>query len=310
MSFTKGGRDVRIVAGARAVSWLGDEVALVALMLRFQSHGALAVAALMIANTLPLVLLSGVVGRLVDRYDNRRLLLASSAAQAAICVVLAVVSAPAAVFALLAALGAGQAVNSATWSALVPALVVPEELPKAIGAVQAATTLAGIVAPALGGLLYGAYGTRVPLLVDAGSFLVVLVAGLAVRARRVVSAGKAKQRGGLAIVRRRRAAGPAVRHAGPVRAARRDGQCGRRVPHPRHAGRERALVRAGRRRLLDRRAGRSARDGPAARHRAARPVAGRGLRGARRRARRDGLRADGRAGCCRSGSWPVRPTAH
>ena len=39
MSFTNGGRDVRLVAGARAVSWLGDEVALVALMLRLQSHG-------------------------------------------------------------------------------------------------------------------------------------------------------------------------------------------------------------------------------------------------------------------------------
>ena len=205
MSFTIGGRDVRLAATARAVSWLGDEVALVALMLRAQSHGqgAGTVAALMIANALPLVLLSGVAGRLVDRYDSRRLLVASSAAQAAVCAVLAFVGSQWAVLALLALLGAGQAINSATWSALLPAIVAPEEFPRAVGLVQAATTLAGIVAPAAGGLLYGAYGTRVPLLVDAVSFLAVLAAALLVRTRREVKVrAKGKQHGGLAIVRR------------------------------------------------------------------------------------------------------------
>lgn len=205
MSFTMGGRDVRLVAGARAVSWLGDEVALVALMLRAQAHGqgAGAVAALMIANAAPLVLLSGVVGRLVDRYDSRRLLVLSATMQALVCAVLAFVSSQAAVLALLALLGAGQAVNSATWSALLPAIVAPDDLPKAVGTVQAATTLAGIVAPAAGGLLYGAFGTRVPLLVDAASFLAVLAAGLLVRTRREVKArAKGKQHGGLTIVRR------------------------------------------------------------------------------------------------------------
>jgi MFS family permease len=196
-----GGRDVRLVAGARAVSWLGDEVALVALMLHTQSHGAIAVAALMIANTVPLVLLSGVVGRLVDRYDNRRLLAASSAAQVLACAALAYAPSQPTVLALLALLGAGQAVNSASWSALLPAIVTADDLPRAVGAVQASTTVAGIVAPAIGGLLYGAYGTRVPLLVDAVSFLVVFGAGLALHARRVVSRPETKQRGGLAIAR-------------------------------------------------------------------------------------------------------------
>lgn len=205
MSFTIGGRDVRLAAGARAVSWLGDEVAMVALMLRAQSHGqgAGTVAALLIANAVPLVLLSGVAGRLVDRHDSRRLLVLSSAAQAAVCAVLAYVSPQSAVLALLALLGAGQAINSATWSALLPAIVAPGELPRALGLVSAATTLAGIVAPAVGGLLFGAFGTRVPLLVDAASFLAVLIAALLVRTRRAVKApGKGKQHGGLAIVRR------------------------------------------------------------------------------------------------------------
>jgi hypothetical protein len=86
MSFTSARRDVRLVAAAKSVSWLGDEVALVALTLRLQTdgRGAGAVAALLIANLVPIVLLSGVVGQLVDRYDNRALLVASSLAQAAI----------------------------------------------------------------------------------------------------------------------------------------------------------------------------------------------------------------------------------
>jgi MFS family permease len=205
MSFTMGGRDVRVAAGARAVSWLGDEVALVALMLRAQAHGqgAGTVAALMVANALPLVLLSGVTGRLVDRCDSRRLLVLSSAAQAGVCTVLAFVPSQPAVLALLALLGAGQAVNSATWSALLPAIVTAEELPKAVGLVSAGTTLAGILAPAAAGLLYAAYGTRVPLLVDAASFLALLVAAVLIRTRRAVKTRpRGKQHGGLAIVRR------------------------------------------------------------------------------------------------------------
>ncbi len=202
MSFRSTPRDVFLVAGARAVSWLGDEVAIVALMLSAQSHGhgAGTVAALLIANALPTVALAGLVGRLVDRYDNRVLLVSSGAAQAVVCALLAFTSSQLLVLVLLALLGAGQAINSATWSALVPAIVMPDELAEAVGTVQAATTLVGIAAPALGGLLYGAFGTRVPLLVDAASFLAVVVAAMCIRTRRQVSGARA-QHGGLTIVR-------------------------------------------------------------------------------------------------------------
>jgi MFS family permease len=51
-------------------------------------------------------------------------------------------------------------------------------------------------------LLTGLYGPRVPLLLDAASFVFVLVAGLAVRTRRAVAPPSGtRQRGGLAIVR-------------------------------------------------------------------------------------------------------------
>ena len=157
MSFISGRRDLLLVVGARTVSLFGDLVATIALVLRLQSHGAgpAAVAALLIANLLPIVLLSGLVGRLVDARDNRTLLVVSGLVQAAVCVPLAAAGSLALTLALVAALGVGQAVNGATWQALLPALVPADGLSRAVSFSQAATTLAGIVAPAAGGLLVG-----------------------------------------------------------------------------------------------------------------------------------------------------------
>jgi MFS family permease len=204
MSFRSTQRDVSWVVVAKSLSWLGDSVATIALMLRLQSHGngAGAVAALLIANALPIVVLSGVVGRLVDRYDNRRLLVLSSAAQAAVCAVVATVTATPAVLALVGLLGVGQAVNGACWQALLATIAEGDALPRAMGNAQAGQTVAGIVAPALSGLLVGRYGARVPLLLDAGAYLLVTVVALAIATRRTVTPGGAgeKRRGGLAIV--------------------------------------------------------------------------------------------------------------
>jgi MFS family permease len=196
---------VRWIVVAKSVSWLGDEVAAVALVLRLQSHGAGAgaVSALLIANALPLVLLSGVVGQWVDRYDNRRLLVISSLAQAAVCAGVAFVHPTWATLALVAALGVGQAVNGAAWQAVLASVVEGDDLTRAIGQTHVGRTVGGILAPALSGLLVGLYGAGVPLLVDAAAYLGVTGAALAVTARRVLApAGDGgRPRGGLSIVR-------------------------------------------------------------------------------------------------------------
>ncbi len=194
-----------LVVGAKSTSLLGDEVAAVALVLRLQSHGAGpgAVAALLTATMLPMLLLAGVVGRLVDRYDSRRLLVTSSVAQGAVCTGLAFVDSATAVLMLVAALGAGQAVNGGTWQALLPAIAGKDGLPRAVGLSQAGTTAAGIAAPAIGGLLTGVYGARVPLLVDAVTFLAVTAAGLLITTRRAAAPAQPGVRlhGGLHLVR-------------------------------------------------------------------------------------------------------------
>jgi MFS family permease len=205
MSFRSPRRDLWLVVLAKSVSLLGDELAAVTLVLRLQSHGAQppAIAALLIAAMLPLLLLAGPVGRLVDRVDSRRLLVVSSLAQGALCVVLAYTTGTAAILGLVAALGIGQAVNGATWQALIPTIVGTDQLPRAIGRTQAGTLLASIAAPALAGILTGTYGARVPLLLDAMTFLAITAAGLLITTRHgsATSAVGATKGGGLRIVR-------------------------------------------------------------------------------------------------------------
>ena len=175
-----------VAAGARAVSVCGDVLATTALVLVLQAAGAggIAVAALLLAGALPLVVLAPLAGRVADRYDSRSIIVAVASAQAATCAVLAVTDRPAGIVGLVALLSAGVAVLQPTMAALTPDMVGRENLPRAAGIGQSAAAAGMLVAPALAGLLVGHFGPRVPLLIDAGSFLAVALAGLLIRTRR------------------------------------------------------------------------------------------------------------------------------
>ena len=175
-----------LASGARAVSSCGDFLAATALVLELQQRGAggFAVAAVLIAAAAPPVLLVRWTGRLADRADSRLLLVATGLAQAAVCVALAFASGPAEIIALVAVLAAGLAVTQPCLSALLPSMVPADDLPKAMALNQTAGSLGLMLAPALGGLLMGRFGLRVPLLADAGSYLAIAAAGRLIRTRR------------------------------------------------------------------------------------------------------------------------------
>jgi MFS family permease len=181
--------DVYLASAARAVSSCGDFLAATALVLELQQRGAsgFAVAAVLIAAAAPPVLLVRWTGRLADRVDSRLLLVATGLAQAAVCVALAFVSGAAAIIALVAVLAAGLAVTQPCLSALLPSMVPADDLPKAMALSQTAGYLGMMLAPALGGLLMGRFGLRVPLLADAGSYLAIAAAGRMIRTRRGVT---------------------------------------------------------------------------------------------------------------------------
>ncbi|MEV0425230.1 MFS transporter [Micromonospora sp. NPDC050495] len=189
MSFTSGRSrwsDIWLVTAARGISTCGDFLAASALALALQSAGAsgLAVSGLMLAATVPLAVLAPLTGRLADRVDSRLLLVLTGLGQAAICLALAYAGQPALIIALVAALAAGLAITQPVLSALVPTMVRADDLPRASALNQTAGTLGALAGPALAGLLVGGFGARLPLLLDAGSYLALVAAGLLIRTRR------------------------------------------------------------------------------------------------------------------------------
>jgi MFS family permease len=189
MSFTSGDSrwaDVYLVAGSRGVSVCGDFLAAttLALVLQQTGHGGLAVSGLLIAASLPLALLAPIAGRIADRADSRTVLVLAGLGQALICTILAFTGNPIAIIGLVALLACGLAITQPTLSALIPRMVRPEDLPKASGLTQTAGIIGALIAPALAGILVGQTGSRLPLLLDALSYLALVVAGFAVRTRR------------------------------------------------------------------------------------------------------------------------------
>ncbi|WP_433265980.1 MFS transporter [Micromonospora vinacea] len=178
--------DVWLAAAARGTTICGDFLAATALALALQGAGAggLAVSGLLLAATLPLVVLAPLAGRLADRIDSRTLLVTIGFGQAAICALLAVVEHPVLVVGLVALLACGLAVTQPCLAALLPAMVRPADLPRASAISQNAVSLGALGGPVLAGLLVGQFGTRVPLLLDAATYLALVVAGLLLRTRR------------------------------------------------------------------------------------------------------------------------------
>ena len=217
MSFTNAvRRDLALVAAGRGLSLLGDEVAVIALALwaSHQGRGTLAVAALVMAATLPQLLAAPVAGLLVDRLPARRLIATVSLLQAVVCLGLV----PAigagdlgAVLVLVVLLNVGQTVAGPAWQALVPAIVGPDRLTRALSFVQGTTAAAMLLGPAVGGLLVGAVGTASALVVDAVSFLVLAVVAVALRHDRRPERSGPRQQGEMSAGIRLIAADPLLR---------------------------------------------------------------------------------------------------
>jgi MFS family permease len=182
------GRDLRIVAGAIAISAVGDWVAVLTLALRanevWPGYG---VSILFIALWSPVVVLSGHVGLLVDRLETRAVAIGAALFQAAVVAALAFTTGSIGVVLVLTVLlGAGAAVGQAAEFALVPLLAGPRSLSRANGLVESARSFGFLVGPLIGGALAGGAGTRPALLADAASFLVIAVAQVTVAPRRRV----------------------------------------------------------------------------------------------------------------------------
>lgn len=180
-------RDVYLAAMARAVSILGNVVAVTALLLHLHDRGAgaWAVAGMLAAGALPIVVFAPLVGMMVDRYDSRLLIVASSLWQSVLCALLAFVGHPQVVLPLVALNAFGTALTNPVFLALARQMVSRRQLAAANSLLQGGVTIATTGGPAFSGLLTGLTGgARVPLLLDAVIFLGIAATGLLIGTRR------------------------------------------------------------------------------------------------------------------------------
>jgi MFS family permease len=153
-------RPFRLLWSARAVSFLGDSLALVALML-------------LLAGDFAPALLGPLTGTVADRLDRRRVMVGCELVQGALVVAIALWLPSLPLLLVLVGLRAvaGQVFQPASRAA-VPSLVGQRDLERANAAVGVATNGGEALGPLLAAVALPVLGVRGVLLVDAASFLV------------------------------------------------------------------------------------------------------------------------------------------
>jgi MFS family permease len=138
------------------------------------------VALVQAATSLPVFLVGLPAGALADIVDRRRLLIVSqgwmllSAAALGLLTLIGFMS-PWILLALTFALGLGAAMNAPAWQAIVPEVVSPSKLQEAVALNAAGFNVARAVGPALGGLTVAAVGPGPVFLLNAASFIAVML---------------------------------------------------------------------------------------------------------------------------------------
>ena len=211
-------RDVRLIVAAVGISAFGDMLLWLPLALHLQAMtgSPIAVSAMFLALFGPVALLGGVAGRLADRFENRRLLLVVSAAQAVAVGTMALLTGSlAAILALTAVVGVGAAIAQPAEFSLVPVAAGGRRLSEVNGLVESARYLGMTIGPLAGGALVAAGAVELALLLDGATFAAVAISAALLHARRRperVAGDSGRAREGFAVL----AADPVLRVALPT----------------------------------------------------------------------------------------------
>ena len=158
---------------ATAGSSFGTYLAAVALVLQVwdQTESGVWVAALLIADFLPIVLIGFLLGPLVDRFSRRWLMILSDLVRLGVFAALPFVDSVGALVVLAGVAGVATGFFFPAANAAIPNLVDEEDLANANSLTVTVDTLSMTVGPVVGTLLVAAWGTSVPYLVNAVTFL-------------------------------------------------------------------------------------------------------------------------------------------
>jgi MFS family permease len=137
-----------------------------------------------LAQFVPMVVLTLLVGHVADRHDHRHILLACQLVEAVAAAILALGTAagwldPLTIYAITALVGAARAFEIPTMVAIIPGLVPRALVPAATAWFASANQAGQIVGPVLGGLLYGlgpavVYGLAIGLWMVGAAFIAMM----------------------------------------------------------------------------------------------------------------------------------------
>ncbi|NMO21360.1 MFS transporter [Pyxidicoccus fallax] len=168
----------RALWSARVISFTGDSLSLVALMLHVagSTGQALAVSLLLLVGDFAPALLGPITGAVSDRFDLKRVMIACELIQGVVLLLIALLLPPLPVLLALVAVRAvaGQVFQPASRAA-VPALVPERALETANSTLGFGTNSAEALGPFVAAALLPFIGVRGVLLVDAASFLLSAV---------------------------------------------------------------------------------------------------------------------------------------
>jgi MFS family permease len=160
---------------------------------------------------LPMLVLGAPAGVLADKFNNRRLLLATSTVSGILALTFAVVVGTGHaniwwIYAMSLMFGLVLAIERPVMQAIVFQLVGPDLLPNAVAANSTIASVSRLIGPALAGALIGTAGVEACFYVNAASYLVVIGALMVLRSselvdRPLIGRTKGKLREGFAYVR-------------------------------------------------------------------------------------------------------------
>lgn len=178
-----GSRNLRLYFSGLAISQVGSWIQLVSLpwLVLHLTHDGAMLGITYALQFLPILLLGAWAGVVADRYDKRRLLLLTTSLLGAIALALGVLTLlhrvelwTIAVLALL--LGTVAAFDNPVRRSFVPELVEPGEVTNAVSLNNAVFTAARIVGPSIAGILIATVGIGWCFVLNAASFVAVIVA--------------------------------------------------------------------------------------------------------------------------------------
>lgn len=168
----RGNRDLRLLTFGAGVSQFGNSLSLLVLVFWATPISSLLVAAILVAELLPIVLGAPLAGQLVDRLPNRRLLISALLLQGvAITAIAPLMGQPVFVVALVFLSGCGLAVAVPSTSALVPHIAGEEEATRGYAWIGTARSVGNIAGVTGGALLAGFFGHPAAMVIDGLTFV-------------------------------------------------------------------------------------------------------------------------------------------